>query len=102
MPLRIGRWEVGISVALGAGAAWLLDLSPAVSAALGVLLVPLVSVADVGSLSTRGAPRRAEGPPRGLCHCGHLMSMHCLGDCSGPCAVSDCRCAGPGVTTPTQ
>jgi len=33
-------------------------------------------------------------PVRGLCQCGHPMSMHCHADCSGPCAEPDCDCVG--------
>jgi len=38
--------------------------------------------------------QRASPPVRGLCRCGHPMSMHCHVDGSGPCAAPDCRCPG--------
>jgi len=101
MGFHVGLWELSLSAAIGAGAAWFLDWPPALSAALGVLLVPLVAATVVGLLSGR-RPHRVELPPRGLCRCGHPMSMHCHADCSGPCAVPDCRCAGEASIDPAS
>jgi hypothetical protein len=102
MSYHVGRWQVVAAAAIGAGTAWLLELPPALSAAIGVLLVPAVAAADVGGRSHRPRPVDAGAPARGLCACGHVMSMHCGSDSSGPCAVADCRCAGHGVVTFTQ
>jgi hypothetical protein len=102
MRVRIGRWEIGIAAALGAAAAWLLEWPPVVSAAAGVILVPLVAVAGGG---VRLSPRHSAplpSPPRGLCDCGHPMSMHCGSDSSGPCATAECRCAGSADNPQTQ
>jgi hypothetical protein len=33
--------------------------------------------------------RSAKSPLRGVCDCGHVMSMHCASDGSGPCAATD-------------
>jgi hypothetical protein len=99
MSFRVGRWQVAIAAAIGAGAAWLLELPPALSAAIGVLLVPAVAAAEVGA---RLHQPPIDRPSRGLCACGHVMSMHCGSDSSGPCAVDDCRCAGPDVAPMTQ
>ena len=93
---------MGIAAAVGAGAAWLLELPPAMSAALGVLLVPAVALTDSGARPAHRAARDPESPARGLCECGHVMSMHCGSDSAGPCAVAACRCAGRGVTVSTQ
>ena len=90
MTFQVGPWELSISAAIGAGTAWLLEWPPVVSAALGVILVPLVAGVFIGLTS---GPR-ADIPPRGLCRCGHPMSMHCHADGSGPCAVAECGCAG--------
>jgi hypothetical protein len=100
MAMRIGPRDVCIAAVIGAGAASLLDAPPVLSATLGVLLVPLVAVAAGGVLSS--LPRGTESTPRGVCDCGHPMSMHCGGDCSGPCAAADCRCAGLDRAAATQ
>jgi len=102
MSVQIGRWGVGIAAAVGAGAAWLLDWSPAASAVFGTLLVPLVAVTGGALFSSRKKSSDSELPPRGLCECRHLMSMHCGSDGSGPCAVVDCRCAGRDRVASTQ
>ena len=101
MSVQIGRWGVSIAAAIGAGGAWLLESPPAASAALGALLVPLVAVAAGGVFSGRSSPG-AQSPRRGLCDCGHPMSMHCGSDGSGPCAEADCRCAGRDRVASTQ
>jgi hypothetical protein len=102
MSFHVGRWQVAMAAAIGAGTAWLLELPPALSAAVGVLLVPAVAAADIGTPSHRPAPLEVGPPSRGLCACGHVMSMHCGSDSSGPCAVADCRCGGHGTVTLTQ
>ncbi|HSL51729.1 MAG TPA: hypothetical protein VK878_21895 [Candidatus Deferrimicrobiaceae bacterium] len=102
MSVKVGRWGVSIAATLGAGAAWLLEWPPAVSAALGALLVPLVAAAAGGVFSDRRTSPGAEPPPRGLCDCGHPMSMHCGSDGFGPCAVADCHCAGRDRVAFTQ
>ena len=38
--------------------------------------------------------RPGAAPVRGLCRCGHRMSMHCHADTSGPCAEPGCDCVG--------
>jgi hypothetical protein len=102
MGIRIGLRDVCIAAVIGAGAASLLDAPPVLSATLGVLLVPLVAAAAGGVLTSRPPARSAESTPRGVCDCGHPMSMHCHGDCSGPCAAPDCRCAGLERAASTQ
>ena len=102
MSVQIGRWAVGIAAAIGAGAAWFLEWSPAASAAVGAVLVPIVAIAGGTVFSSRPTSLDAEQPPRGPCECGHLMSMHCGVDASGPCAVDDCRCAGRDRVTSTD
>jgi hypothetical protein len=102
MAIRIGPRDVCIAAVIGAGAASLLDAPPVLSATLGVLLVPLVAVAAGGVLSSLPIARGAESTPRGVCDCGHPMSMHCHSDCSGPCAAADCRCAGLDRAPSTQ
>ena len=94
--------DVGFSIAIGAGAAWLLDWPPVVSAVLGAVLVPVVAAGAGGALSGLQAARGAEPPPRGVCDCGHPMSMHCHDDGSGPCATPDCRCPGRDPVASTQ
>jgi hypothetical protein len=102
MSIQVGLRDVCIAAAIGAGAAALLDAPPAMSATLGVLLVPLVAVAAGGQRSSRDTARGLEQAPRGVCDCGHPMSMHCHSDCSGPCAATDCRCAGRERVASTQ
>jgi hypothetical protein len=102
MAIRIGVRDMCIAAAIGASAASLLDAPPVLSATLGVLLVPLVAVAAGGLLSSLATARGAEPTPRGVCDCGHPMSMHCHGDCSGPCAAADCRCTGLESAASTQ
>ncbi len=76
----------------------LLDCSPPVSSALGVMLVPFVALATSHRMPERkDADRPAAQPVRGVCPCGHVMSMHCHADCSGPCAVPSCSCEGRPV-----
>jgi hypothetical protein len=102
MSVQVGRWGVSIAVAIGAAVAWLLDWPPAASAALGALLVPLVAVAGGGEGSDRETSARAQPPRRGLCECGHPMSMHCGSDGAGACAASECRCTGHDHAASTQ
>jgi len=54
------------------------------------------STLDPDCLPSSEQPDEAPAPPpmRGLCPCGHLMSMHCHADGSGPCATPDCQCPG--------
>jgi hypothetical protein len=94
MNVQIGRWGVLGAAAIGAVAAWFLEWPPAASAAVGALLVPLVARTSGVVFSGRQAPSAAPSPPRGVCECGHVMSMHCASDGSGPCAAADCSCAG--------
>jgi len=53
---------------------------------------------DPGCLSAGERHTEVPSPPpiRGLCPCGHLMSMHCHADGSGPCATPECQCPGQG------
>lgn len=102
MNLKIGQWGVVSAAAIGAGAAWLLDWPPAASAAVGALLVPLVAVVAGVVSSGRPTGPGAQSPPRGVCECGHVMSMHCASDGSGPCAAADCHCDGRGRVAFTQ
>ena len=64
-------------------------------AALGAMIVPLVALASSPHPPEphEDAERDAQ-PARGVCQCGHVMSMHCHADCSGPCAVQNCPCEG--------
>jgi hypothetical protein len=102
MSVKVGWWGVGSAASIGAGAAWLLEWPPAASAAVGALLVPLVALAAAGVLPSRRTAPGAEAPPRGLCECGHPMSLHCGSDGAGPCAGADCRCAGREQAVPAQ
>jgi hypothetical protein len=57
----------------------------------------ILSTVEPGCLSLEpGAESPAPPPTRGVCRCGHVMSMHCHADCSGPCAEPGCQCAGAG------
>lgn len=102
MNVQTGRWGVISAAAIGAGAAWFLEWPPAASAAVGALLVPLMAVASGVVFSRRRTSLAAPPPPRGMCECGHLMSMHCASDGSGPCAAADCRCTGRDRVHSTQ
>lgn len=102
MSVQVGRWGVVIAAAIGGGAAWLLEWPPAASAAFGALLVPLVGAGAGAVLSKRHASHVVHAPPRGLCECGHVMSMHCASDGSGPCAAANCPCAGRDRVVSTQ
>ena len=84
-----------LSAAIAIAAVSLLDCAPSVGAALGVMLVPFVALATSHRIPEReDADRDAWQPARGVCRCGHVMSMHCHADCSGPCAVPSCPCEG--------
>ena len=91
----VGVPELILSVALAIAVVSLLDCAPSVGAALGVMLVPFVALATSHLMPER---EDADGdvwqPARGVCRCGHVMSMHCHADCSGPCAVPHCPCEG--------
>jgi hypothetical protein len=68
------------------------------SSGIGLAIQSSMSV-PVGADSRRrpsepSGERPSALPVRGLCPCGHPMSMHCHGDCSGPCAETDCDCVG--------
>ena len=102
MNVQIGRWGVLGATAIGAVAAWFLEWPPAASAAVGALLVPLVARTSGVVFSGRQAPPAALSTPRGVCECGHVMSMHCASDGSGPCAAADCSCAGRDHVAFTQ
>jgi hypothetical protein len=102
MSVQVGWWGVGIAAAIGGGAAWFLEWPPAASAAFGALLVPLVAVVAGAALAQRQASPAMQPPPRGVCECGHVMSMHCASDGSGPCAAADCHCAGRDHVAFTQ
>ena len=102
MNVKIGTWGVLIAAVIGAGAAWLLEWPAATSAAVGAALVPLVAVAAGVVSSGRRISPGAQPPPRGVCECGHVMSMHCVLDGSGPCAAADCTCAGRNSVESTQ
>jgi len=102
MSVQVGRWGVGIAAAIGGGAAWLLEWPPAASAAFGALLVPLVAAVAGAIFSQRQASPVMQAPPRGVCECGHVMSMHCASDGSGPCAAAACPCAGRDRVVSTQ
>jgi len=102
MNVQTGRWGVISAATIGAVAAWLLEWPPAASAAVGALLVPLVALTSSVVFSGRRASAVAQSPPRGVCECGHVMSMHCAGDGSGPCAAADCACTGRDHVTVTQ
>ena len=86
----VGVPELILSVAIAIAAVSLLDCAPSVGAALGVMLVPFVNLATTHRMPERDAWQ----PARGVCRCGHVMSMHCHADCSGPCAVTNCPCEG--------
>ena len=102
MNVKVGRWGVSVAAVIGAGAAWLLEWPPAASAAVGAVLVPVVALASgVVSSGHQNSPR-APSPPRGVCECGHVMSMHCSSDGSGPCAATDCPCLGSNHAASTQ
>jgi hypothetical protein len=91
----VGVPELILSVAIAIAAVSLLDCAPSVGAALGVMLVPFVALATSHRMPEReDADRDARQPARGVCRCGHVMSMHCHADCSGPCAVLNCPCEG--------
>ena len=84
-----------LSAAIAIAAVSLLDCSASVGTALGVMLVPFVALATSPRMPEReDADRDAWQPARGVCRCGHVMSMHCHADCSGPCAVPSCPCEG--------
>ena len=92
MNFRIGLLELMVAATVSAGLVWLLEWQQPAGAALGVIVVPLVALAT--SLRVSAREDRLWQPVRGLCDCGHQMSMHCHGDCSGPCAVPNCSCLG--------
>ena len=97
MRFFIGPREIVVSAVIAVAVAMLLDLESALGAALGAVLVPFVALAT----SSRVPDREAGGEPvvtrlPGVCHCGHVMSMHCHPDCSGPCAAPNCPCEGTG------
>jgi len=94
MKLEIGLRELVLSTAISVGAAWLLGWPPPLGAALGVLVVPFVALATVFLPSEPEGTTESWEPTRGVCRCGHVMSMHCHADCSGPCAVPNCPCEG--------
>jgi hypothetical protein len=102
MNVKIGAWAVSIAAAIGAGAAWFLEWPSTTSAAVGAVLVPLVAVATGVVSSGRRISRGTQPPPRGVCECGHVMSMHCASDGSGPCAAAGCPCAGSNRVVSTQ
>ena len=102
MNVKIGAWGVSIAAAIGAAAAWFLEWPSATSAAVGAVLVPLVAVATGVVSSGRRISPGTQPPPRGVCECGHVMSMHCASDGSGPCAAADCPCAGSNRAASTQ
>jgi DNA-binding transcriptional regulator YdaS (Cro superfamily) len=84
-----------LSAAIAIGAVSLLDLASPVGAALGVMIIPFVALATSRAVPEREDVKRdAWQPARGVCQCGHVMSMHCHADCSGPCAVQNCPCEG--------
>jgi hypothetical protein len=88
------------AAAIGAVAAWILEWSPAASAAVGALLVPLMTPISGAVFSAHRTSSVAT--LRGVCECGHVMSMHCASDGSGPCAAAGCPCAGRDPIAPTQ
>lgn len=93
----IGVRELLLTAAIALAAVAALDCSPPVGTALGVVLIPFVALVTSSLVPQRDPTPREPAPPprtRGLCACGHVMSMHCHADCSGPCAVPDCRCEG--------
>ena len=95
MRFYVGVLELILSAAIAIAAVSLLDCSPSVGTALGVMLVPFVALATSPRMPEReDADRDAWQPARGVCRCGHVMSMHCHADCSGPCAVTNCPCEG--------
>ena len=102
MNVQTGRWGVISAATIGAVAAWLLEWPPAASAVVGALLVPLLALTSGVVFSGRRASADAQSPPRGVCECGHVMSMHCAGDGSGPCAAADCPCTGRDHVAFTQ
>jgi hypothetical protein len=91
----IGAKELILSAAIALVVVSVLDCSPPIGTALGIVLVPFVALATsrIGP-ETAPAKRDAAEPVRGVCRCGHMMSMHCHADCSGPCAVPNCPCEG--------
>ena len=100
MRFYVGVPELILSVAIAIAAVSLLDCAPSVGAALGVMLIPFVALATSHLMPKRLMPEREDAdvdtwqPARGVCRCGHVMSMHCHADCSGPCAVPHCPCEG--------
>jgi len=91
----IGARELILSAAIALAVVSVLDCSPPVGTALGVMLVPFVALATSRPIPERERVERdAPEPVRGVCGCGHRMSMHCHADCSGPCAVPSCPCEG--------
>jgi hypothetical protein len=94
----VGVRELILSAAIAIAAVSLLDCAPPVGAALGVMLVPFVALVTSQRMhrtpEREDADRDAWQPARGVCQCGHVMSMHCHADCSGPCAVPNCPCEG--------
>ena len=95
MRFYVGALELLLSAALAIAAVTVLDLASPVGAALGVMLVPFLALATSHVVVEReeGEPAAADPAP-GVCQCGHVMSMHCHADCSGPCAVPECLCEG--------
>ena len=95
MRFEVGARELILTAAIALAAVSVLDCSPPVGTALGVVLIPFVALMTSGRASRRDLALRESAPPvRGVCRCGHVMSMHCHPDCSGPCAVPGCRCEG--------
>ena len=94
MTFRVGIRELLLSGAISVVLMALLDWPAALGAAVGVAAVPLVALATLAWVTTPADAARSAGPVRGLCPCGHQMSMHCHADCSGPCAVPGCECPG--------
>jgi hypothetical protein len=91
------NWSHGaIAALIGGGAAWLLEWPAVVSAGVGAVLVPLVTLAAHSTTATR------LGRAPGLCDCGHPLSMHCGSDGAGACAEAGCRCAGRASLAETQ